>query len=86
MEVVSPDDRETVEGHKGTFVTQVVDSEQMSVQHSRIDRPLRAPDHSHEQEEVGYLIEGSLTIHVDDEEHPVEAGEVFRIPGGEPIR
>jgi quercetin dioxygenase-like cupin family protein len=67
-------------------VTQVVDSEQMSVQHSRIDRPLRAPDHSHEQEEVGYLIEGSLTIHVDDEEHPVEAGEVFRIPGGEPIR
>ena len=81
MDIVSPDDRETVEPFAGAFVTQVVTGERMSVQHFRAEGGL-APEHSHEHEEVGYPVEGSLTIVVDGEDHMVEAGDVYRIPGG----
>lgn len=84
MDIVSPADRETVEPLEGAFLTQVIAGDRMSVQHFRADPGGGAPEHSHEHEEVGYPVEGSLTIVVDGEEHAVEAGEVYRIPGGEP--
>jgi len=83
MEIVSPDDRETVEPFEGAFVTQVVAGEQMSVQHFRAEGGL-APEHSHEHEEVGHPVEGTLTLVVDGEEHVVETGEVYRVPSGVP--
>jgi quercetin dioxygenase-like cupin family protein len=83
MDVVSPDDRETVEPFEGAFVTQVVEGERMSVQHFRAEGGL-APEHNHEHEEVGYPVEGALTIVVDGEEHMVETGEVYRVPSDVP--
>jgi quercetin dioxygenase-like cupin family protein len=84
MEVVSPDDRETEEPLEGSFLTQVVAGDRMSVQHFRSDPGGGAPEHSHEYEEIGYPVEGSLAITVDGEEYTVEAGEVYVIPAGEP--
>mgnify|MGYP000252837249 CR=1 FL=1 len=83
MEIVSPDDRDAEEPYEGAFLTQVLAGERMSVQHFRADPGLRSPEHSHEHEEVGYPIEGALTIVVDGEEQTAEAGDVYRIPGDE---
>ena len=79
MEIVSPDDRETVEPFDDAFVTQVIAGEQMSVQHFRAEGGL-APEHSHEHEEMGYLVEGSLTLVVEGVEHTVRTGEVYCVP------
>lgn len=81
MEIVSPDVREAVEPFDGAFVTQVLAGEQMSVQHFRAEGGL-APEHSHEHEEVGYPVEGSLTLVVEGTEHTVRTGEVYCVPSG----
>lgn len=84
MEVVSPDDRSTEEPHEGAFVTQVVAGDRMSVQHFRAEPGPCSPEHSHEHEELGFIAEGSWTITVNGDEQTAEAGDVYRIPGGEP--
>lgn len=84
MDVISPADRETVEPVEGGFLTQMGAGERMSIQHFRLEPEAGAPEHSHEHEQVGYLLEGSLTIIAAGEEHTVEAGDSYLIPGDEP--
>lgn len=81
MDIVSSEERETVEPFDGAFVTQVLAGEQISVQHFRAEGGL-APEHSHEHEEVGYPVEGSLTLVVEGVEHTVKTGEVYCVQSG----
>lgn len=37
--------------------------------------------HSHPHEQMGLLLEGELTFTIGDEEHLVQPGEMWRIPG-----
>jgi mannose-6-phosphate isomerase-like protein (cupin superfamily) len=83
MEVISPADRETVEPVENGFLTQMGAGERMSIQHFRLNPDAGAPRHSHEHEQVGYLVEGTLTIVVDEGEHSVEAGDAYLIPSSE---
>ena len=38
--------------------------------------------HSHPHEQMGLLLEGELIFTIDDQEHTVRPGQMWRIPGG----
>lgn len=40
--------------------------------------------HSHEQEHVGAVLEGELAFFAGDEETPLRAGDLYRVPAGVP--
>jgi quercetin dioxygenase-like cupin family protein len=42
------------------------------------------PEHSHENEQFGIVLRGSVTFRVGNEEKTVEAGGTWRIPSGAP--
>jgi quercetin dioxygenase-like cupin family protein len=39
-------------------------------------------DHAHPHEQMGMLLEGRATFYVGEEQKTLEAGEMYRIPGG----
>ena len=45
-----------------------------------IVEPSRAPDHSHDYDEVGYVIEGEGVAHIDGAETRLAAGSCFHLP------
>jgi mannose-6-phosphate isomerase-like protein (cupin superfamily) len=48
-----------------------------------IVQPSKAPFHSHPYDEVGYIVEGEGTAHVDGQEIPLRAGSCFHLAPGE---
>lgn len=42
------------------------------------------PEHAHEAEQVGVLVQGSLRFRVGEEERSLEVGDTWRIPSGAP--
>jgi unsaturated pyranuronate lyase len=61
-----------VEGDRVTFA--VIELEPNTV----------VPEHSHENEQLGVLAEGSLGFRIGDEERKLGPGGTWRIPGGVP--
>jgi len=47
-----------------------------------IKRGCLIPQHSHESEQMTYVLQGALKFHVGDEEITVREGEVLHIPSG----
>lgn len=81
MEVVSLDGENRPEVLDGVFLAQLAAGDRMSVQHFRLEPGVVVADHSHENEQAGYLFSGSILFTVDGTEYPVEAGDSFVIPG-----
>lgn len=48
-----------------------------------IVQPSKAPFHSHPYDEVGYIVEGTGTAHVDDAEIPLRPGSCFHLAPGQ---
>jgi quercetin dioxygenase-like cupin family protein len=42
----------------------------------------RVPRHEHPHEQLGYVLEGELTLEIDGVEHRLAPGAAFQIPGG----
>ena len=84
MQVVSPDDVDTVEAEDGVFPSQLLRGSQMNVQHFRFEPGATSSEHSHPSEQVGFVHRGTLTMLVDGEEYEVSAGETLLIPGDVP--
>jgi transcriptional regulator with XRE-family HTH domain len=42
------------------------------------------PDNAHEGEEFGYVIEGTVTVVIDEERHPAKKGESFYLTSDKP--
>jgi quercetin dioxygenase-like cupin family protein len=80
MEVVSLSEADSPEVLDGVTLSQLAAGERMSVQHFRIEPHAVVDDHSHEHEQVGFLMEGAIDFVVDGEEHPVRPGDSFAIP------
>jgi quercetin dioxygenase-like cupin family protein len=40
------------------------------------------PAHNHRHEQLGYVIEGSMKLTIDQEERDLQPGEAYTIPGG----
>lgn len=82
MEIASSD--QSVEAVDGVHLTQLVTGDDMSVQRGVVEAGATVPEHSHPHEQVGYVLEGTLTFVLGDEEVDVSAGESFALAGGEP--
>ena len=62
----------------------VVAGDRLLLAHVYLKRGALVPIHRHDSEQVTYVLEGSLRVHVNDEEVTVREGEVLHIPGGTP--
>jgi quercetin dioxygenase-like cupin family protein len=60
----------------------IVPGERLLLAHVYLKRGALVPVHRHDSEQVTYVLEGALRVHVDGEEVTVREGEVIRIPGG----
>ena len=61
----------------------LVTGRQTMLAHIRLDKGALVPQHSHENEQFSYVLEGALRFHLEDDrsrEVIVRAGEVLHIP------
>ena len=49
-----------------------------------LDAGSRIPEHSHPEEQTGYLVSGRMTFHIRGEARETCAGDAWSIPGGVP--
>ncbi|MFA9516142.1 cupin domain-containing protein [Halopenitus sp. H-Gu1] len=84
MRIAPVSDTETAEPIEDVHLTVLGDGENVTMQHFRIESGALIEEHSHPNEQVGFLFEGELVFFGDGEERVVEAGDGFFIPGDEP--
>lgn len=84
MEIVPESERPSAEAVDGAHLTLLAGGTEANIQQFSIDPGAVVPEHSHPHEQVGYLLEGTLTFTVDGESLRVEADDSYVIPGGEP--
>lgn len=82
MEVIGTDSDPTA-ALDGVRLALLAGGEAMNVQQFAIDPGASVPAHSHPHEQAGYLVEGTLTFVLDDEERELVPGDSYVIPGGE---
>jgi quercetin dioxygenase-like cupin family protein len=73
----------TPEAMKGGITRQLITSERMMIAHVRLKKGDEVPKHSHENEQITYILEGALHFWLGpqgDREVTVRAGEVLVIP------
>jgi len=83
MNRVSEGDREFEEVHQGVHLADLAAGERASMSYWRVDPGERIPPHSHDNEQIGYLISGRLVALVDGGEVPLEPGDSYVFPAGE---
>jgi quercetin dioxygenase-like cupin family protein len=83
MEVVPEEAEESTEAVEGVHLSLLAGSEEMNVQHFFIEPGATVPEHSHENEQTGYITQGTLTFFVGGEELQVGEGDSYAIPGDE---
>jgi quercetin dioxygenase-like cupin family protein len=84
MRVNRTDDNAETEAIPGVHLTQLAVGDGMSLQRGRLDPGAEIPEHSHPHEQLGYVIQGELTLILNGEEVGVKAGESFMLEGDEP--
>lgn len=84
MEVIPEEDVESTEAVEGVHLKLLAGGDDANVQRFFVEPGATVPEHSHPHEQVGYVVEGTLTFDVDGETHRVEAGDSYVVPGGEP--
>jgi quercetin dioxygenase-like cupin family protein len=84
MQVVPKDAEESTEAVEGVHLSLLAGATEMNVQHFDIEPGAEVPEHSHDNEQTGYITQGTLTFFVDGEELDVSAGDSYAIPGDEP--
>jgi quercetin dioxygenase-like cupin family protein len=74
---------------KGTLTRKLITSERMMIAHVRFKKGDDVPQHSHENEQITYILEGALQFWLGqngEREVTVRAGEVLVIPSHLPHR
>ena len=72
---------------KGTISRRVISGERMMIAHVYLKKGEEVPRHSHENEQLTYILEGALKFWIGEdgaEEITVHAGEVLLIPSNIP--
>jgi quercetin dioxygenase-like cupin family protein len=72
-----------------TIDRRIVTAERMMIAHVYLKKGAIVPKHSHENEQITYILEGALHFWIgenQDEELTVRAGEVLTIPSNVPHR
>lgn len=83
MDHVTEGDREPAEVAAGVYLADLAESEHACMKHWRVEPGATLPTHSHDNDQIGYLISGRLTAIVEGEEHELEPGDSYAFPGEE---
>jgi quercetin dioxygenase-like cupin family protein len=65
-------------------IARTIEGEQLSVAVVELDPGSVVSEHSHENEQLGVVLRGSVSFRVGDEERQLEAGGTWRIPPNAP--
>lgn len=84
MERVRTSDVDATEAVPGVHLSLLAAGDAMNVQRFVVEPGATVPEHQHPHEQVGYVVEGTLTFVVDGEELPCGPGDGYAIPGDEP--
>jgi quercetin dioxygenase-like cupin family protein len=69
-----------------TISRKIISGEKAMVAQVFLDKGAVVPEHSHESEQITYILEGALKFWIDGKEIVVNAGEVLTIPPNMPHR
>jgi quercetin dioxygenase-like cupin family protein len=61
MDHVTEGDREREEVAEGVYLADLAESERACMKHWRVEPGATLPTHSHDNDQIGYLISGRLT-------------------------
>lgn len=67
---------------EGVFLGSLATGERASMLYWRVEAGATLPVHRHENEQIGYVLDGTLTALVEGEEVRFEAGDAYRFPSG----
>jgi quercetin dioxygenase-like cupin family protein len=84
MERVAHEEVDAVEAVDRVHLSQLAAGDRMSVQGFEIEPGATVPEHSHEHEQAGVVVEGELTFLVDGEAVVCGPGDTFAFQSGEP--
>lgn len=71
---------ETADGAEvadGVFLADLASGERASMKHWRVEPGSTLPVHRHDNEQIGYMIQGTLTAITDDEEITLRPGDSY---------
>lgn len=83
MNRVKEAQREPDEVTDGVFLSDLASGEKTSMKFWRVEPGKTLPAHRHHNEQVGYVISGTLTAVVEGEEHTLEPGDSYLFPSDE---
>ena len=61
-----------------------IEAEKMTMSLVEMEPHSVIPEHSHPHEQVGIMLEGEAEFQIDGRTYPVQAGQMWRLPGGVP--
>ena len=64
------------------YAARAVHGERLTFAVVEVDPGADLPEHGHDNEQLGMVIEGEITFHVGDEEQTLGPGETWTIPSG----
>lgn len=82
MEQVRTTDVALEEVAEGVSLGPLTAGERASMLYWRVEPGATLPVHDHENEQIGYVLDGRLTAIVEGEEVPLEGGDAYRFPSG----
>jgi quercetin dioxygenase-like cupin family protein len=68
---------------EGVYLTDLAAGERMSMMHWRVEPGETLPAHRHHNEQIGYVISGTLTAVIEGEEYELAPGDSYLFPSGE---
>jgi quercetin dioxygenase-like cupin family protein len=83
MDRVTEIQREPEEITEGVYLSDLAAGEQASMKHWRVEPGETLPAHRHHNEQVGYVISGTLTAVVEGEEYELAPGDSYVFPSHE---
>lgn len=83
MDHVRTADADLEEVAPGVYLGALSTGERASMTYWRVEPGATLPTHSHEHEQIGYVLRGQLTAIVEGEEVLLEEGDAYRFPSNE---
>jgi len=80
---VTEDDREPREVADGVYLSDLAGGEQASMKFWRVEPGATLPTHRHRNEQIGYVISGTLTAILEGEERALTPGDSYAFPSDE---
>jgi quercetin dioxygenase-like cupin family protein len=83
MDRITEMQREPEEVTEGVYLSDLAADERASMKFWRVEPGKTLPAHRHHNEQIGYVISGTLTAVVEGEEHTLEPGDSYVFPSHE---